>query len=157
MSASRMIAAMDEVATLLRSHDWSGVVDVSQLGGATGTVTVSREYQPAHSLEGIRGCLVDVYPLRKLRERVARGVWAETFMLAIGMQAPLPARNPKSAADQWMALADAITDFVTAHNYSFGAIEKLEELPTVDVGQIDADHVFSRVLMLTIRSNQVIQ
>lgn len=156
MSVSRLIAAMDEVAGLIRDHDWSGIVDTAQLGGLSATITTSREYRPAHSLDNLRSVLVEVCLPRKLRERAARGIWADKYLLCVGITAPLPPKTPKAAADQWMALADAITDFVTLAAYSFGSLETIEEKPTADVGQIDADSVFTRVLVVKFQSNQVI-
>ncbi len=157
MAISPLLAAMDEVKSLVNGHSWADMVDTSKIGDATDAVTASRVYRPAKSLEGLRSCLVEVCLPRKMRERVARGVWAEKFLFCIGITAPLPAREAEAAADEWMKLADAMTDFLTTATYSFGSLEKLEDKPTADVGQIDADPVFTRVLVATFQSNQVIR
>lgn len=148
MPTSPLIDACDEIVTAINSHDWSDYVD---------EFTAAREYVPTKRLEDLASLNVSVCLPSRKREKVARGIHADTFRIVVGIQKQLDAGDKRNAADALMAFADALSEFVASRSWSFGAIRTIEEVPTIHGDRYDLDGVFTRAIALTFTARELIR
>lgn len=143
-ATSPLIEACDAIVAAINAHDWGDV-----------TITATRSYQPVNRLEDLANLKVEVCLPSRKRERVARGVAADTYRIVVGVQKQLDPTDKQADADELMALADGLLDFLSSHEWAFGSLKTIEELPTIHGERYDLDGVFTRAIAMTFQRKEL--
>lgn len=140
-----LIEACDEIVTAINAESWGE------------TFTAVRVYRPTNRLEDLAALSVQVCLPSRKRERVARGVHADVFRVVVGVQKQLSPTSKQADADELMEFADALSEFLTKHAWTFGTLKTIEEIPSIHPDRYDLDGVFTRAIALTFDARELIR
>lgn len=140
-----LIEACDEIVTAINAEDWAE------------EFTAVRAYRPTNRLEDLATLKVQVCLPSRKRERVSRGIHADTFRIVVGVQRQLDPDDKQADADALMEMADALSEFLTTHAWTFGTLKTIEEAPSIHPDRYDLDGVFTRAIALTFDARELIR
>jgi len=140
-----LIEACDEIVTAINAATWDEAF------------TAVRVYRPTNRLEDLADLSVQVCLPSRTREQVARGIHADTFRIVVGIQKQLDPDDKQDDADALMEFADDLSEFLTTHTWTFGALKTIEEIPSIHPDRYDEQGVFTRAIALTFDSRELVR
>lgn len=141
--AGELVDIADEVAAKISAGTFSQAV------------TATRPYIETTRLEDLANLRVEVIPQETTRTRSARRLWTRQCTVLVGFQQRLDASAKKTKADELMALADEVAEYLELAEYSGGSLMGIDELTTWHRERYDRQSVFTRAILLTFQMGAV--
>jgi len=120
-------------------------------------VNAQRLFQPAFTLEDLKGLRVSVVPRTLQMTPVTRDSLAIEYVVDVGVQKKLPADNADAEIDELLALVEAIAEhlrFQRLPGFPDAAWVGISNEPVVSTEALEQHRVFTSVLSVTYRERR---
>jgi len=120
-------------------------------------VAAVRMFQPAFTLEDLKGLRVSVVPRTVQMTPVTRDSLAIEYVVDVGVQKKLPADNADAEIDELLALVEAIAEhlrFQRLPGFPDAAWVGISNEPVVSTEALEQHRVFTSVLSVTYRERR---